>query len=303
MSYRAAFWLLALSWAHPLCAQYQIQWLCVPNKTNLTSTGQSMNAGFRFELGVFNGDFVPTPANLAQWAENWNRAGERQPYLSNSNAFIGSYNVPPNAGQFTFNKKVYVWGFRGDAGSAEWILFSDPDWLWPNVDENPPPAPVILQWYAQVATPVLGEINASGVPFLMKSAAVTQVAPPDTTWEQWQAEIPNEEPLKGPQDDPDQDGIPNLLEFVFGTAPTAANAPVSTPVSLDSSHLVIAIPRRIDHKSTLTVEVSGNLVDWDSGPTHTQTLADDAGGLVVRDLTPVDPAHPKQFIRLKASLP
>ncbi len=137
----------------------------------------------------------------------------------------------------------------------------------------------------------------------MKSASVTNVAPPSTSFAQWQTEFLDGEPLNKPADDPDKDGVSNLLEFVFGTAPKTANAPVATPVALQSGHAVITIPRRIDHLVTLTVEVSGNLVTWNSGPLHTAIVSDEVAALVVRDLTPLSPANPRRFIRLKASLP
>jgi hypothetical protein len=109
---------------------------------------------------------------------------------------------------------------------------------------------------------------------------------------------------RSPNDDPDNDGTPNLLEFAFGTSPTAANAPVATPVVLDENgHPVITIPRRLDHLANYLVEVSGNLVDWQSGPAHTEILQNDAAALRVRDLTPLSPSNPKRFIRFRASLP
>jgi hypothetical protein len=74
-------------------------------------------------------------------------------------------------------------------------------------------------------------------------------------------------------------------------------------VALQSGHVVITVPRRLDRPATLTVEVSGNLVDWQSGPAHTEVLQDNEAALVVRDLTPLSPANPKRFIRLKAKLP
>lgn len=144
---------------------------------------------------------------------------------------------------------------------------------------------------------MIGEINSSGIPFLMKSAAVP------ITWEEWQTAHLTGEPLDSPNDDPDADGTPNLLEFAFGTSPTAANAPVATPVTLQDGHPVITIPRRLDHLANYLVEVSGNLVDWQSGPAHTEILQNDAAALRVRDLTPLSPSNPKRFIRLKVTLP
>jgi len=131
----------------------------------------------------------------------------------------------------------------------------------------------------------------------MKSSAVRSYA-------QWKTAHLTGEPLNGPHGDPDADGTPNLLEFAYGTTPTAANAPVATPVVLDGSgHPVITIPRRIDHLANYIVEVSGDLVVWLSGPSHTEILQNDSAALVVRDLTPVSPANPKRFMRLKVSLP
>lgn len=134
----------------------------------------------------------------------------------------------------------------------------------------------------------------------MKSASVTNAAPPSTSYLQWQTEHLPGEPLDGPGDDPDNDGVLNLLEFVFGTLPKTAGAPTVTPVSLVVGKLQIFIPRRIDRPAVLTVEVSPDLVNWSSGPAHTAVVTDDVSGLVVRDLTPLDPANPKRFMRLKA---
>jgi hypothetical protein len=130
----------------------------------------------------------------------------------------------------------------------------------------------------------------------MKSAAVV-------TWQQWQASVLDGEALDGPDEDPDMDGTPNLLEFVFNTDPQEAGAPVATPVELQSGHAVITIPRVIGHRAQCTVEVSGNLVDWLSGPAHTEVMQNDQAALIVRDLTPLSPANPKRFIRLKVTLP
>ncbi|MEO7341249.1 MAG: SdrD B-like domain-containing protein [Luteolibacter sp.] len=130
---------------------------------------------------------------------------------------------------------------------------------------------------------------------------------PLTTWEQWQAENLSGEPLNGPDQDPDRDGILNLMEFVFGTDPKSPGATIATPVVLvdvsGQRYLQITVPRRIDHPASLTVEVSSDMIDWNSGASNTVVVEDSAAALVVRDLVPFNPANPKRFIRLKASLP
>ena len=258
-----------------------------------------MDAGFRFELGVFEGTFLPTAENKEQWAQNW-RPAQRTAYNATGKDFSAEYVVDDNDPPFTFGKQGYIWGFRGDAFSGEWILLKSVSWTWPIPN---PFNPLPLQWAVEDANAILGQINASGTPFRMKSAAVTNTAPPSTTWEQWRQENLTGEPLNGPLDDPDKDGNSNLLEFVFGTTPKVSNPPVATPVTLESGHAVITIPRRIDHTANLMVEVSGNLTVWNSDPTHVEILSNGLAALVARDLTPLGPANPQRFIRLKASLP
>ena len=278
-------------------AQDTILWNSDPDKVNLTSAGSPMDGGFRFEIGVFNGSFVPTTSNKDQWAANW-RPAARTIYQTGTSRFASNQLVSSNVSPFTVGKTAYVWGFRGDAANGEWILFREPSWTWPSSSGFE-----FLEWYAQNASPVLGLINSSGSPFLMKSAAVTNAAPPTTTWIQWKAENIPVGTANGPNDDPDHDGTPNLLEFVFGTNPVISNNPVATPVALVSGHMEITIPRRIDHFATLVVEVSGDLVHWYSGSGQTLTVSDGLLSLVVRDLTAVDSLNPRRFMRLRASIP
>ena len=297
MSLRAAA-LVLLAAGGPLRAE-RIAWFSPAAAVNHTSPGLPMDGGFRFELGVFNGSFVPLPSNKELWAQHW-RPAMRTAYDAGAKAFNDLHEIWDNVSPFTIGKPAYIWGFRGDALASEWIHFRAPSWTWPVVNPLNPEPPA---WNAEVATTVIGEINASGTPFLMKSAAVTGAAPPTTTWAQWRDDHLTGETLNAPGDDPDHDGTPNLLEFVFGTLPKTANAPVTTPASLVSGHVTITIPRRVDHAVLLTVEVFGNLTNWQSGPGHTETVSDTVTALVVRDLTPLDSANPKRFIRLRAVLP
>jgi hypothetical protein len=299
---RAACWIPigTLLASAPLHAE-RILWSSPPGSTNLTSAGAEMDAGFRFELGVFEDPFVPAEGNKDQWAQYW-RPAQRTGYNAAGKDFSAEYLVEDNDPPFTFGKQAYIWGFRGDALSGEWILLKSDSWTWPVPDPfgiNPTPP----QWAVEEATVILGQIHASGSPFRMKSAAVANAAPPATAWDQWRQENLTAEPLNGPHDDPDQDGTPNLLEFVFGTTPQVSNPPVATPVTLESGHAVITIPRRIDHAANLVVEVSGDLAVWNSGPAHVEITSNGPAALVARDLTPLGPANPQRFIRLKASLP
>lgn len=67
----------------------------------------------------------------------------------------------------------------------------------------------------------------------------------------------------------------------------------------DGKYACITIPRIADGEpGQESVEVSSNLVDWFSGPSHTKVLKDTAEVLKVRDKSPVEPGN-KRFIRLK----
>lgn len=278
-------------------AQDTIFWNSDPERDNLTSSGAPMDEGFRFEIGVFTGSFVPTTSNKDLWAANW-RPAARTIYQTGTSRFASSLLVSSNVSPFTIGKTAYIWGFRGDAANGEWILFRESSWTWPSASGFE-----FLEWYAQNATPVLGQIHNSGSPFLMKSEAVSNAAPPGTTWTQWLGESIPVGTANGPNDDPDHDGTPNLLEFVFGTDPVVSNNPVATPVALVSGHMEITIPRRIDHPATLVVEVSGDLIEWHSGSGQTLTMSDGPLSLVVRDLTAIDSSNPRRFMRLRASIP
>lgn len=278
-----------------------IRWFCNPVSVNLTSSGRPMDAGFRFELGVFSGGFVPTNANTSQWAANW-VAAQRTVYNEANEFFTDEHTVTENSAPFLVGAQAYVWGFGGRSGE-EWILFRASAWTWPAAD---PLNPVGLNWNAASATQVIaGSINASGSPFLMKSTMVSGSVAPSTSWSEWQAEALEGISQNGPADDPDGDGVRNDLEFVFGLLPLSPDAVPSSITSFaeigNQRFLQIGIPRRADRIAALAVEVSTNLGIWYSGTAFTHEELSSPSLLVVRSLVPVDDA-PSRFMRLRISV-
>ncbi len=110
----------------------------------------------------------------------------------------------------------------------------------------------------------------------------------------------------GPLDDPEGDGIPNLAEYAFGGNPAMADRSVmpvqGTETVGENDHLSLTIQLNPDATGiTLVVEVSGDLVTWESGEGHTAVVSETASQLVVRDLTPMAEGV-RRFIRVRIEL-
>lgn len=270
-----------------------ISWFSNANQTNLDHDDLVMDAGFHFELGVFSASFEPTNRNIAKWSTYWTPA-DSTVYNAATKRFADQFQVTNNNSPFLVGTKAWIYGFRVTPTGTDMLLFRSTAWTWPAPNLMNPFA---LEWkISAVNEVVLGSVNTGGSPFLMKSAAVQFFG-------QWQTEFLTGEPLNGPADDPDEDGTSNLLEFVFGSPPEVAGLPPAVTLTLSAGYSQISIPRRIDRPADLTVEVSGNLTDWQSGPAVTETVVDGAEAWIVRDLTPVGPAHPTRFMRLKVVTP
>lgn len=265
-----------------LCATAEarlINFYSPPAAVNLTENGDSMDGQFVFQLGVFANGFVPTISNLDQWSAHWTAAQS----AAYNGSFNGNFMVTGNAAPFTVGAKAYIWGRRSSSRSDEWILFRGSGWNWPAPD---PMSPFDLVWSSALASEsIVGRADAGG----MRSETLMSYA-------QWQTV----NPVGGAADDPDFDGVPNLLEFVFGTSPSQ---PSASPVSFAiGSHLEISIPRLRNRLAKVTAEVSGDLIAWKSGAGFTTVVSDTGGLLVVRDNAPTAPGLPRRFMRVKAEI-
>jgi len=287
-------------------AKAETQIVCISSQgaTNLTSDGTSlMDGGFRFELGVFNSDFVPTLENTSEWSANWTPA-QRTSYKANLKRYADSFMATSNAAPFTAGTAAYIWGFKGDPVSGEWILFRASNWVWPTIGNGPPAFEI---WDAKDATAVIGTVNPSGNPSLMRPVAVSDIVPPKTNYGQWVKEELSGETLVAAHEDADGDGMLNIFEFITGTSPTAQNAPISMPVSIvsisGSRFLQLSVPRRIDRPANLVYEVSEDLKNWLSLETDVAEVSSTNMSSVIRDLVPISSSNPRRFIRLRVTSP
>lgn len=110
-----------------------------------------------------------------------------------------------------------------------------------------------------------------------------------------------------PGADPDQDGVPNLMEYALAGNPTQSDPGIlpvaSTSTISGSNYLTLTVQKNPAASGiTDTVEVSSDLNTWNSGSGYTTILTNTAASLVVRDNSPISGTRPR-FIRLRVTQP
>jgi hypothetical protein len=247
------------------------------NRKHQISSGSAMPESFVFELGVFAPGFVPSAANVQEWAQKWQPAARAAYYVANNlgGYFSGVASFTANPTPFTQGAQAYVWGMSG----SEWILLKHSTWRWPAGSSIGAPA---LTWTADAtATAVIGSVVPSGATFYYRSTLVTGALPPPLPWNEWRklhfltpAQLANPA-VSGPAADPDADGASNVMEYAAASWPEKATSLlppdlnpgwVSTPAG---QHLSMKL--RVDPRAQLTVsgEISQDLAAWNTDPSAT----------------------------------
>ena len=188
----------------------------------------------------------------------------------------------------------------GGRAGDEWILFRDSTWVWPEPDST---NPIPLNWNAKNATQVVvGTIQGSGTPFLMRSAVVEESAPPPTSYPRWSEEELAGVVLNAPEDDADGDGIENVLEFAFGMNPRVRDhlpgiaAGKVTVGGVD--YIQLAIPRRMDRVASLELQTSLNLVAWGPAGASVSVVGDVPSAWTLRYPLGLTPENSRRFFRV-----
>lgn len=110
--------------------------------------------------------------------------------------------------------------------------------------------------------------------------------------------------ISGPLADPDGDGVPNLLEFALALDPMTAHSDGQPTGTLDAGVLNLTYVRRMDVADlNYIVEVSSDMITWQSGSSHTREASVTAldgvrEQVVVADLTPLSTVTTR-FMRLR----
>lgn len=282
-----------------------IIWRSPQNRLNILSDSQPWGGDFQLELGAFKNGFTPTATNTDQWATNWVGVSRTNYNVPNS-TFAGTYVFTNNNGPITNGGKAYIWGFGGSELAGQWILLQRTNgtpWIWPNPAAQ---FPTPKTWSTGGGEALLGVVDTNtNAPFHLQTAAVFNSAPPPTTWAQW-AENQLGQTNHG-NADYNSNGITDIWEYALhddgsGRNPEPASWLQWAEVNGDN-YLEIHIPRRRDHPANYTVEVSSDLQNWSSGPSHTEVVGDTMESLIVRDKIPRGEGGDRRFMRVRVSIP
>jgi len=144
-------------------------------------------------------------------------------------------------------------------------------------------------------------VTTPGVSVASSSSAATFVAWQSTYFTPAQLADPT---FSGPSADPYGSGVPNLLAYALQLNPaTAQLTNVPTPVS-SGGHLSITyvVPTAITDINYI-VEVSSDLMTWNSGANYTQVISNVAGSngntVTVQETLPA--TVPKHYMRLRVT--
>lgn len=262
----------------------QIHWYSNLGYFNSNSEAELMDESFRFELGVFRDNFVPTPANRDEWSTYWVPA-QRVPYNAENGWYSGYFTVENNEAPFTKGAEAWVWGFSGDARGGEWILFRSSSWKWPQAN---PRKPTANQWKAQQANQTLIGQIANGNNGQLQSEAVENLIPPPTSFDQW-AEENGYDPA-------------NADELLVSFATGGEGAPLEIRRASDQG-MPLGVEIRLKHLAdrklnAAAIEVSTDLENWVPYARYARHKTTTATEMIF-ELDPESETEPKLFFRAK----
>ncbi len=287
-----------------LASGAQVIWGSSRLANNYTSQGapNRLDGSFTFQLGSFANDFTPTASNTSEWLEHW-VAAQSATYNETTRFFTGSYVYTDTVSPFTPSNRGYIWGFnerRGANGASvgEWILITDLNWQWPAGGGIALP----VQWSVSSASEVvLGSVGGSGADFHMRTAAVALEAGGEDTPQTWIADF-----FTGPDADltadPDFDGLTNLMEFALQTPPNEANGGRMPMLEInDAATEVVFFKAGARAGVTFELEVSEDLLTWQSGDRDYEVVAESFLGVRFRSRHPLGEGPP--YARVVAVVP
>jgi uncharacterized repeat protein (TIGR01451 family) len=136
------------------------------------------------------------------------------------------------------------------------------------------------------------------------SSTLTSEVDVTTTFERWQqmyfaSQELNDSSVSGSLADPDNDGLPNLLEYAFNSDPRSSSAAHRPTVVIDNGSLSLIYTRAVAVSDlTYSVEKSADLIGWEPASSVDQIISNDGIVEVVRSTVSFD-SGTKMFLHLR----
>ena len=276
-------------------AAREVSWTSSFFSTNLDSEGSNLSGEWVFYLGYFEAGFVPSVSNTEQWSENWATV-DLAPYSEASSRFVGFFE---SGGGDEVNQQAYIWGLNRQNITNEWILVSNPTWIFPGSGLG-----FRLNWgiTSNDAIVVVGEVDQDGIH--MRTAQVPG-EPPLLTYAQWQklhfteAEL-TQGLVTGTTADADDDGRANSIEFALATDPkSGADLPCLTSSLGDDGRHEVRVQLARQTVATVNPQVTGNLASWNSSSSDVTVLSMTPTSMLFRDNT----FSTQRFARVQVVIP
>lgn len=150
-------------------------------------------------------------------------------------------------------------------------------------------------WAAGSFASYNGDTTITKLVVLNGGAAQTYSGPPPDTLGNYLSAAGVPANLRGPNDDPDGDGVPNLLEYALALNPAGADA-ASLPQAMTASSRLTMTYERARTDVTYVVETSTDLLNWTA--TGVDQGAPDGDGITTASVAMAGSA---QFLRLRVT--
>ena len=161
-----------------LASAVEINFTSPAFESGVNSGNTALTTGFTFALGSF-GEFTPTNSNTVAWDASFTLL-DSVFWDDTFTQFSGTATLATNTDPFATTTQAYIWGYDAISGVAdEWILFTNPGWLFPSSADFLPTG-----WDISDAgtTTIVGELadHLGATPYL-QTASVSAVPEPGTT--------------------------------------------------------------------------------------------------------------------------
>jgi len=124
-----------------------------------------------------------------------------------------------------------------------------------------------------------------------------------TAYETWAQQYGGGDVLGSPSDDPDHDGVANLVEYALGTTPNSAGSPPEVLAEMADNRLRLKFTPQVVSGISYFVQSSSDLVEWNDVIIPESSLAAGVPYTFTDTLDVPAGILPQRFLRLRVEAP